>query len=123
MSPSLLLKTIYQKYPELADLPGKEQKLVKKALLLASQLISREELVSEEEHNRILKSISPKGITPGNSLRAYRHRAGLTQQELAVKSGVSQANISAMEKSSRPIGLNVAIKLAKVLRCDYRKML
>jgi transcriptional regulator with XRE-family HTH domain len=45
------------------------------------------------------------------------------QQELALKSNISQANISAMEKGSRPIGLNVAIKLAKILRCDYKKLL
>ena len=71
-----------------------------------------------------MKELEPKeGMTPGVRLKIYRLREELTQQELAKKSGISQANISAMEKGSRPIGLNVAKKLAKILKFDCKKLI
>ena len=51
----------------------------------------------------------------GLTLRGARYREGLSQKELAKRSGVSQENISRMENGKRPIGVNVAKKLAKVL--------
>lgn len=55
----------------------------------------------------------------GIALRGARFREGLSQKELAEKSGVSQENISKMENGHRPIGEKVAKKLAKVLKIDY----
>lgn len=70
-----------------------------------------------------MKELEPKGgMTPGVRLKVYRLREELTQQQLAKKSGISQANISAMEKGTRAIGLNVAKKLSKILKCDYKKL-
>jgi Predicted transcriptional regulator with C-terminal CBS domains len=54
----------------------------------------------------------------GLALRGARYREGLSQKELAKRTGVSQENISKMENGQRPIGKKVAKKLAKTLRID-----
>ncbi len=51
----------------------------------------------------------------GLALRGARYREGLSQKELARRSGVSQENISKMENGSRAIGPKVAEKLANAL--------
>lgn len=61
--------------------------------------------------------------TPGYYLRLYRLRAELTQAELAAKAGMQQHHLSEMEHNKRPIGKVSAKKLAKLLRCDYQRLL
>ncbi|HLQ26413.1 MAG TPA: helix-turn-helix transcriptional regulator [Acidiferrobacterales bacterium] len=61
--------------------------------------------------------------TPGYYLRLYRLRAELTQAELAAKAGTQQHHLSEMEHNKRPIGKISAKKLAKLLNCDYQKLL
>ncbi len=56
----------------------------------------------------------------GVFLAGARHREGLTQRELADKSGIPQRHISEMENGKRPIGKKNAKALAKVLNADYR---
>lgn len=124
MSPSAVLKAVKVRYPELEKLSKSKLRLVEKALVYANALALNEELLSSREHEELLNQISPKGgLTSAHSLRAYRSREDLTQQELSKKSGISQANISAMEKGRRPIGLSVAKKLAEILNCDYKKLI
>ena len=60
--------------------------------------------------------------TPGIRLRAHRQSQGLTQKELAKRSGVSQGRISEMEKGTQGIGVRQARKLAEVLKMDFRKL-
>lgn len=123
MTSKALLKVVTNQYPELKDLPKVKLRLVEKALHYASKLNPDEEILSEEEHELFMKELEPKGgMTPGILLKVYRLREGMTQQQLAKKSGISQANISAMEKGSRPIGLLVAKKLANILNCNYKKL-
>jgi len=55
----------------------------------------------------------------GIVLRGARYREGLSQKELAKRTGISQENISKMENGQRPIGEKVAKKLAKALRIDF----
>ncbi len=62
-------------------------------------------------------------MTPGDNLRAYRERAGLSITELAKKAEINYTNISAMENNRRVIGLSVAKKLAKVLNCHFTDLL
>jgi DNA-binding XRE family transcriptional regulator len=63
-------------------------------------------------------------MTPGKVLRAYRTRENLTQEELGKRiGGVPRQHISGMESGCRPIGREMAKRLAKVLRFDYRKLL
>jgi DNA-binding XRE family transcriptional regulator len=57
------------------------------------------------------------------ALRGARKREGFTQKELAYLVGVSQTHISEMEHGKRPIGKDMAKRLAKVLKTDYRVFL
>ena len=61
--------------------------------------------------------------TPGYYLRLYRHRADLTQLALADKAGIRQHHLSEMEHNKRTLGKANAKKLAKILDCDYQKLL
>jgi ribosome-binding protein aMBF1 (putative translation factor) len=54
------------------------------------------------------------------ALRGARKREGLTQKELARLVEVSQTHISEMEHGKRPIGKDMAKRLAKILKADYR---
>lgn len=122
MSPAAILKVVKNRYPELKALSKTKLRLVEEALVFASEVASSQELLSDVGHEQLMKHLSPEGSSPASSLKAYRLRQGLTQQELSKKSGISQANISAMEKGRRPIGLGVAKKLAAILGCDYRRL-
>ena len=75
------------------------------------------------EMRSLLKKKDPLIGTTGGTLRAYRERKEMTQRELARKSGTQQGHLSEMEQNRRPIGVKVARRLAKVLRCDYRRFL
>jgi DNA-binding XRE family transcriptional regulator len=59
----------------------------------------------------------------GTYLAGARHREGLTQRQLAEKSGIPQRHISEMENGKRPIGKENAKKLATVLNADWRAFL
>ena len=57
---------------------------------------------------------------PGVCLAGARRKEGLTQKQLAEMAGVSQGNISEMECGKRPIGKNMAKRLAKILKVGYK---
>lgn len=59
----------------------------------------------------------------GVYLAGARHKEGLTQRELAAKSGIPQRHISEMENGKRLIGKKNAKVLAGVLNADYRAFL
>lgn len=59
----------------------------------------------------------------GMLIRGGRHKAGLTQKELAQKIGVLPHHISEMEHGKRPIGKKMAQKLGKIFNVDYRVFL
>ena len=59
-------------------------------------------------------------MQPGDILRGARHREGLTQAQLATMIGVKPSHISEMEKGKRPIGKDMAKRLAKALNTSYR---
>lgn len=59
----------------------------------------------------------------GIALRGARYREGLSQKELAKRTGISQDNISKMENGKRVIGEKVAKKLAKSLRIDFELLI
>ena len=60
---------------------------------------------------------------PGSYLAGFRHREGMTQVELAERSGIPRRHISEMENGKRPIGKANAKKLAEVLNIDPRLLL
>ena len=124
MTASSVLKKVKEAYPNVfEELSKPKLKLVEKAILYASKLSSTDELLSESEHKALLKKMTgTETLKPAQKLKAYRLREGLSQAELARRCGIPQANLSAMEASKRPIGVQTAKKLAKALRCDYRQL-
>ena len=60
---------------------------------------------------------------PGLALRGARIKEGLSQVELAKKLGIPQYNLSKMENGSRSIGKKMALRLAEILKIDYRVFL
>ncbi len=60
---------------------------------------------------------------PSVFLSGARHREGLTQVELAERSGIPRRHISEMENNRRPIGKMNARKLAEVLNIDPHRLL
>ncbi|NGX47519.1 MAG: hypothetical protein K1000chlam3_00894 [Chlamydiae bacterium] len=56
-------------------------------------------------------------------LRASRFKNDVSQKELAEAIGVSQHHISEMENGKRPIGKEMAHRLAEFFKTDYRLFL
>ena len=66
------------------------------------------------------EDIIEKFSEAGAALRGFRLREGMTQNELAERIGLNQANISKMEHGTRPIGKSTAKKFAALFDTDYR---
>jgi DNA-binding XRE family transcriptional regulator len=60
---------------------------------------------------------------PGVALAGARGKEGITQRELGRRVGLAQRHISEMERGKRPIGKELAKKLAKALNLNYRVLL
>lgn len=58
----------------------------------------------------------------GLNVLRYRRLAGLTQEALALKSGVSRARISDIERGKGPYTVELILMLAKALNVDYVKL-
>jgi DNA-binding XRE family transcriptional regulator len=69
---------------------------------------------------KVLPELADDRLRPATLLRGARHKAGLTQKNLAGRLGVHQHHLSEMENGKRSIGRQMARRLAKALRCDYR---
>jgi putative transcriptional regulator len=52
-----------------------------------------------------------------NRLREYREKAGLTQEKLASRMGVSRQTINSIEAGRYVPSLELALKLGHVFRC------
>ena len=57
----------------------------------------------------------PEPMTIGNRIRELRAPAGLTQQDLADRVGVSRQTINAIETSKYSPSLEVAFRIARAL--------
>ena len=62
-------------------------------------------------------------LHPGSAMRGLRLREGLTQEQLSRLLGIKRPNLSEMENGKRPIGKNMAKRLAQVLKTDYKVLL
>lgn len=98
-------------------------RLVKIEQGLRKLIDASEDYMTADEMRTILKENNPLIGTPGGAIKGYRAREELTQKQLAKKSGLKQGHLSAMENNKRPVGVKVAKRLAKALRCDYRRFL
>ena len=56
-------------------------------------------------------------VSPGESVRILRELQELTQSQLAERSGIAQATISAIENGRVRLGVERAKVLARALRC------
>lgn len=56
-------------------------------------------------------------VSVGESVRIIRELQGMSQNELARHSGISQATISAIENDRVRLGVERAKRLARALRC------
>ncbi len=99
-------------------------KATAKAVLVLLQGVAQDhhEMIRAEE-SETLKKLDQKYGRAGACLQGARLNANLSQVELAEKLKIPQTNISAMELGKRPIGKNMAKRLAKVLNIDYRVFL
>lgn len=66
----------------------------------------------------IVKSI----ISLGKRIRIYRKKAGLTQDMLAEKLGLSSKYIQYIENGNRNPSLKVIFKIAKILEIDICRL-
>lgn len=75
-----------------------------------------------EERNYTIAEVFPEyaGKEQQTALRAYRHRENITQRELSAMTGIPQRHISEMETGKRVIGKEMAKRLSKALKADYK---
>jgi DNA-binding XRE family transcriptional regulator len=70
--------------------------------------------------DEVLSDVYKKYGKTGSVIRGLRAREDMTQIELASKLGVTQGDLSKMENGKRPVGKEMARRLAKVLSTDHR---
>jgi transcriptional regulator with XRE-family HTH domain len=59
----------------------------------------------------------------GARVRALRDERGLTQAKLAAALGLTQSNVSAMERGDRGLTIHQAVKLARILHVTVDELL
>jgi DNA-binding XRE family transcriptional regulator len=91
-----------------------------KAILEAKGCFVRQEVKDKEWYT--IEEFFPNHHA-GDSIRGVRYREGLTQRQLAEKAGISIHNLSNMEHGRRPVGKDMAKRLAGALNTDWRLLL
>ena len=76
----------------------------------------------EEDRLYSIDAVFPD-FHPGDTLKGARLMHDLTQAQLAAMIGVKASHISEMEKGKRPIGKEMARRLAKALNTSYQVFL
>ncbi len=96
---------------------GKVMEATKGFLSLAGHEVRE---VNEEGENLYSRAEVFPDSHPGRILRGMRVREDMTQAVLAERTGLKPHHISEMENGKRPIGKEVATRLAEALHTDYR---
>jgi DNA-binding XRE family transcriptional regulator len=78
---------------------------------------------SYESIDDLFGDLTEKSSEPGVLLRGLRYREGLSQIEFSKLINISQTNLSAMENGRRPIGRELAKRIAGAFNIDYRILL
>jgi transcriptional regulator with XRE-family HTH domain len=68
------------------------------------------------KHRDFVKAQVNYHLSPAEALKQLRELQGLSQNDLAIMTGISQSNISALENGTRQLGRERALVLAKALR-------
>jgi len=108
-------------YKVIIEMPGKVKK---SALIPAEHLQKLENFLDKygESESIPWEELAKYGKT-GIVLRGARYREGISQKELANRTGITQNNISKIENGKRVIGEKVAKKLAKALKIDFELLM
>lgn len=98
---------------------------VPSALVMEVRNFMSQKGIAEEQDCYTIDEIFPytEAEKPLVYLRGCRTREGLTQVQLADKTGIPARHISEMENGKRPIGKQSARKLAEALNLDPRLLL
>ena len=113
-------------YKVTVEMPGKVKKLIFVPAKHLQKLEAFLEKYGESESipwEELAKDRIAKYKKSGLALRGARYREGLSQKELAKRTGINQENISKMENGQRIIGEKVAKKLAKILHIDFELLM
>ena len=78
--------------------------------------------VSESGDALPLDAVFPD-LHTGIAIKGLRYRENLTQDQLSRKLGIKRHHISEMENGKRPIGKEMARRLADALNADYKVFL
>ncbi len=62
-------------------------------------------------------------LNSGSAIKGLRYRDNLTQKQLASMIGVKRHHISEMENGKRPVGKEMAKRLAKAMNTNYKVFL
>jgi DNA-binding XRE family transcriptional regulator len=115
---------IMEEFAELTfRVPVSYAEKIRKLIRDVLDLVERKDGESEEDQFYTVEEVFPEGIKAPEVLRGARYREGLTQKQLAAEVGVKVSHISEMERGKRPIGKEMARRLAKALHADYRVFL
>ncbi len=78
-----------------------------------------------ESNNPVVFDNTKKYIELGYNIAYYRKHAGLTQEQLAERLGISRQHIGAIEAPGllRPVSLDLLFNIATVLKIDVTKLL
>ena len=109
------------------QIPRKTQTTVREIIENVLQLANvryaiQTDVAEEEEQTVSLEEVFPN-LHPGSAIRGLRYREELSQAQLAEMIGVKRHHISEMERGKRPIGKDMAKRLAKALHSDYKVFL
>lgn len=88
--------------------------------ILESAETKDDDFVSAQE---IFPDLADPKKTPGIALRGVRLRLGLNQKAMAGRIGVSQGDLSKMERGERSIGKKLALRIGSALKVNYRRFL
>jgi len=108
----------------LRGVPSDKAELVREAIekILNLAGLPLQEMGEGDDRLYSIEEVFP-GFHVGHALRGLRSREGLTQKKLAEMIGAKPSHISEMENGKRPIGKEMAKRLAKALRTDYKVFL
>ena len=104
-------------------LVGPKQKLRLIRSILTEMDFKPVEAGAQTPWREVMKDEIAKYGESGLAIRGARARDGMSQKDLAEKLEIAQYNLSKMENGERPVGKNMAMKLAEIFNSDYRVFL
>lgn len=70
-----------------------------------------------------MSKITQKDAKIGRSIKRYRNKAELTQEELAEKAGISTTHVGLVETGKRRMSLKTLQKIATILKVQVRDLI